>query len=160
MKNMLLLPAHRAIVSALRANVGPVTLEGIMKKSLMVAGALAAMALTGNALAINVGVQRTLRVPGLTALPGAPSVDSLGSMTLTALGQQGGYCTYLMDWQSPKNENDVLQCIIKERRTAVNPSCIANKGADITSTLEAGPAAPGGATFCAGFDNLGVSFPA
>ena len=80
-------------------------------------------------------------------------------MTLTALGQQGGYCVYLMDWQSPKNENDVLQCIVKERRTAVNPSCIANKAADITTSLEAGPAAPGGATFCAGFDNLGVGFP-
>src|SRR5262245_19051836 len=133
-----------------------------MKKSLLVAGALAAVAVSGNALAIDVAPARALRVPGLTALPGAPSQDSLGTMTLTALGIGGpnnGYCVYLMNWHSPFNPNDVASCIVRERRTPVNPSCIANKGLNITTTLEAGPGAPAGATFCAGFDNLGIGFP-
>jgi hypothetical protein len=122
-----------------------------MKKSLVIAAALAATAIAGNAMAINVNVVRTLRAQGLGA-----GNDSLGTVQLTALGATPTHCLYRMNWTSPFNPNDVNACIIREQRTAANPSCILNRNQDITSFVDAGPAA---GTPCGGFDNLGVSFP-
>lgn len=123
-----------------------------MKKSLIVAATLAALAVSGSASALDTNVVREIRSSGL------PAMNLLGEVTFTALGVQGQYCTYLMQWASPYNPNAVNLCILRERRTPVYSSCINNSVQDVTSFVSAGPGAQGGATFCAGFDTLGISY--
>lgn len=123
-----------------------------MKKTLLVAAALAAVSISGAASALDTNVVRDIRSAGL------PLASSLGSVTFTALGVSGQDCMYLAQWESPYNPNDVELCLLREHRSPVSPSCIANSQVDLTTHVSAGPGAGGGATYCAGFDNLGVSY--
>jgi hypothetical protein len=116
-----------------------------MKKFLSLAGALAALAISGNAMALNTNTVRAIQVDGLNA--------SLGVVNFVALGAAGGFCDYLMDWGSPFNPNDVSLCVIHEARTAFAPSCIVNENVDIISTVvDAGT--------CIGFNLKGEPAPA
>lgn len=128
-----------------------------MKKSLTVAFALAATAIAGSASALDVSVERVLSVPGLDDIPGVP-VDVVGIATFTGLGVSSNrYCQYLMEWENPFNPNDAELCVVREKRQPFGgQSCILNRLEDIASFLEAGPDAPNGSTYCAGFDNLGT----
>lgn len=123
-----------------------------MKKSLIAAATLAVLSFSGTASALDTNEVRQMRSSGL------PVQSLLGTLTFTALGAQGQYCTYLMTWESPFNPNDVELCILRERRTPVYPSCITNSLQDITTFVSAGPGAQGGSTYCAGFDTLGISY--
>jgi hypothetical protein len=116
-----------------------------MKKALSLLGAVAALAISGNAMALNADVVRVIQVDGLNA--------SLGVANFVALGAFGGFCDYLMDWGSPFNPNDVSVCVIHEARTAFAPSCIVNEHLDIiSSVIDAGA--------CVGFNLKGEPLPA
>lgn len=121
-----------------------------MKQSLFVVTALAALSVAGAASALDSTVTRQIRASGL------PVSSDLGSLQITALGAQGKSCVYLAAWESPYNPNDVALCVLRERRTPVNPSCIDNAFEDITTFVSAGPGAEGGDTVCDGFDTLGI----
>ena len=124
-----------------------------MKKSLIVAATLATLSLAGSATALDTRVIRDIRAAGLPIQP------YLGVVTFTALGSQGRYCTYLMEWMSPFNPNAVTLCALRELKTPVYPSCILNSVMDITSFVSGGPGAQLGSTYCDGFDNLGIAHP-
>jgi hypothetical protein len=113
-----------------------------MKKSLLAATALLAASVAGNANALATGFARVLQVDGIGA--------SLGVVSFTALGVNGGFCDYLMDWGSPFNPNDVALCVVHELRTPFAPSCIINERADIISTVTAGDVG-----VCTGFNLKG-----
>lgn len=115
-----------------------------MKKALMAAVAVGALAVSGNAMALDVGFARTLVVDG-TGL-------TLGNVAFTALGVNGPFCDYLMDWASPFNPNDVSICVLHELRTPFTPSCILNERVDIITAVTAGDV--GGAD-CFGFNLKG-----
>ena len=112
-----------------------------MKKSLLVATALAVSSIAGSASALDVSVARTAVVDGIGL--------SLGVLTFTPLGVDGPFCDYLADWYSPFNPNDVGICIVQELRTAFAPSCILNERLDITTVLTSRTAA------CVGFNLKG-----
>ena len=121
-----------------------------MKKSLVVAAAMAAMSITSGAMALDTISLNELRVQGFYG-----SFGSLGWATFTALGINGGFCDYLMNWSSPFNPNDVQLCIVRELRTAATPSCIVNERVNIPTTVLAGPS---GDSYCAGFNIKGEPF--
>lgn len=123
-----------------------------MKKSLFVAAALAAVSISGSASALNTQMVRQIRSSGLQI------ASSLGTVTFTALGASAESCVYLAEWESPFNPNDVALCVVRERRTPVQPSCINNAFQDITTFVSAGPGALGGDTSCSGFDTLGIGY--
>lgn len=117
-----------------------------MKKSLLVASAFVAATVAGNAMALDTNVARVLQVDGIGA--------SLGVVSFTALGVNGRFCDYLMDWGSPFNPNDVALCVAHELRTPFAPSCIINERTDIVSAVTAGDIG-----VCAGFNLKGEPVP-
>jgi len=121
-----------------------------MRKAVFLTLALAAISL--DAAALDTGVVRRLVVDSpIGAL-------SLGTMVVTALGVDGDSCGYLADIASPANPNDVALCVLRERRTAFAPSCIANESRDVATIIEAGSGASGGATQCGGFNLKGERY--
>jgi len=122
----------------------------IMKKSLMLAAAMAALSASSAATALDVNSIRILEIPGFYG-----SNNVLGVVSFTALGRVGRSCEYLMDWASPFNPNAVSLCVVRELITPWTPSCILNEWADIPTTVLAGPA---GDTYCAGFNLKGEVF--
>lgn len=125
-----------------------------MKKSLIVAAALAATSLAGSASALDTRFVREIRAVGLPIQP------FLGFVEFTALGSMARDCTYLMNWYSPFNPNAATLCVLRELKTPVTPSCIVNSRMDITTAVSAGPGGSLGPTYCDGFDNLGIAHPA
>ena len=123
-----------------------------MKKSLFVAAALATISISGAASALDTQVVRQIRSAGLQA------ASSLGSVTFTALGASAESCVYLANWESPFNPNEVALCVVRERRTPVNPSCSFNAFQDFATFVSAGPGALGVDTTCGGFDTLGIAY--
>jgi hypothetical protein len=115
-----------------------------MKKSLMVAVALTALAASSSANALDVRQARRLVVDGLS--------QNIGTLNLIALGTTGGAwpgsCQYLAAWVSPFNPNDVVMCTLNEQKTNFYPSCQFNETHDVISSLSA-------AKDCTGFDLLG-----
>lgn len=83
---------------------------------------------------------------------------SLGTMEVTALGANGDHCDYLAAITHPTNPNDVVLCVLQERRTAFAPSCIHNETEDVATIIEAGTSTSGGGSQCAGFNIKGESF--
>lgn len=121
-----------------------------MKKALIFAAAATALSLDGPAPALDTFVgPYSMQIAGLGA--------SMGSAMFMALGQSGDDCRYLMTWRSPFNPNAAELCDVRERWTAVYPSCLVNRAQDFTTIVQAGPASMVG-TVCSGFDNLGESF--
>jgi hypothetical protein len=121
-----------------------------MGKTLVAAIAAAVLGISGTAAAIDtLAGPRTIWVVGLGKL-------TLGSAELLALGRVGDDCRYLMTWESPYNPNEVLLCDLRERRTVLFPSCVANRSMDVPSIVRAGPDS-GVRTRCSGFDPLGVA---
>src|SRR5262245_8893340 len=102
-------------------------MEGVMKKSLFIATALAISSIATNAMALDATRARILQVGG-TGL-------SLGVLTFLPLGADGPFCDYLANWASPFNPNDVGLCVVQELRTNFAPSCIVNERLDITSIV-------------------------
>jgi hypothetical protein len=132
--------------------------EGTMKKALILAAAVAALSASSNAMAWGPG-------RGLLDLRGRViTADGLGPIgvvdMVTPIGREGPYCTYLLNWGSPFNPNDVTTCVLAEVRTAVDASCIMNAydGFNASTAVLAGTFAGYGAGFCQGFDLLGVPF--
>jgi hypothetical protein len=123
-----------------------------MKKSLVLAAALAAISFSSAASALNTNVIRAIRSSNL------PLQNLLGVVSFTALGSQGRFCDYLMDWQSPFNPNAATLCVLRELKSPVYPACVVNSLVDITSFVSAGPGAPQGPTYCDGFDTLGIAY--
>ena len=121
-----------------------------MKKTLVVAAALATMALSTTASALDVGFERVLAVEAF----GGQAFATLGSLSFIPLGANGQYCDYLADWASPFNPNDVGLCVVHELRTAFAPSCILNETVDITTAVTAGAGVAGGG-LCQGFNLKG-----
>lgn len=124
-----------------------------MKKfSIGAAAVLAAVTLSSSASALDTTCIRAIRSSNF------PLQSLLGVVSFTAMGIDGGFCLYLMDWMSPYNPNDVTVCVLAEARAPVFPSCVINAFVDITSFVSAGPGSvcP---TFCAGFDTLGIAYP-
>jgi len=127
-----------------------------MKKALMLIASVAALSASSNAMAWGVGSR------GLVDLTGRIiTADGLGPLgvvdMVTPVGRNGAYCTYLMNWASPYNPNNVTACVLHEARTALNPSCIGNAyiGTGTSTVVLAGD----GYGFCEGFDLLGVPLP-
>jgi hypothetical protein len=129
-----------------------------MKKSVLVAAALATLAVSGNAMALTTGVERDILVDAFIGggCGGCGAFLTLGKITFTALGVAGHNCDYLGDWESPWNPNDVGLCLVHELRTAFSPSCIVNERQDITTVVSAGPGTD--ACFCQGFNLKGEGF--
>lgn len=123
-----------------------------MNQFSILAATVATCAASASAFALDTREVRSIRSSNL------PTQSVLGTALFTALGSQGVDCAYLLDWISPFNPNDVVLCVLRERKTPVYASCIANSLQDITTVVTAGPAAKGGATSCSGFDNLGISY--
>jgi hypothetical protein len=117
-----------------------------MKKSLLVATALAVSSIAGSASALDVSLVRSLQVDGIGL--------SLGVITFLPLGIDGPFCDYLANWYSPFNPNDVGLCVVQELRTNFAPSCIINERVDITTVLTSSPVA------CTGFTLKGEPLPA
>src|SRR5262245_14646102 len=117
-----------------------------MKKSLLVATALAVSSIAGSASALDVSLARSLQVDGIGL--------NLGVITFLPLGIDGPFCDYLANWYSPFNPNDVGICVVQELRTNFAPSCIVNERMDITTVVTSNPAA------CAGFTLKGELLPA
>ena len=117
-----------------------------MKKSMLLAAAMTALSISGAASALDTTRIWILDVPGFFG-------RTLGAATMTPWGRSGPYCDYLMNWQSPWNPNDVTRCILREFRTAVNPSCIENELWNIVTSVWAGVDAP-----CSGFNIKGEVF--
>src|SRR5262245_22698880 len=111
-----------------------------MKKSLLIATALAVSSIASNAMALNVSRARILQVDG-TGI-------SLGVLTFLPLGVDGPFCDYLGNWASPFNPNDVGICVLQELRTPFAPSCIVNELVDVTTILTS-------TVDCVGFDIKG-----
>lgn len=122
-----------------------------MKKFVFAAAALAAFSVSTTTFALDTRFVRQIRAAGL------PGQSFLGAASFTALGVDGRHCMYLMQWMSPFNPNDVVHCVLAERRTPVHSSCIVNSIADITSYVSSGPGAEC-STWCNGFDNLGIAW--
>ena len=117
-----------------------------MKKSLLVATALAVSSIAGSASALDVSLARSLQVDGIGL--------SLGVITFLPLGVDGPFCDYLANWYSPFNPNDVGICIVQELRTNFAPSCIVNERVDVTTVVTSN------AAVCAGFTLKGELLPA
>lgn len=103
-----------------------------MNTSLLAATVFVTACAASSASALMVGMERTLRVDGLDA--------TLGTVSFFALGVNGGFCEYLMNWSGPYNPNGVNMCFAHELRTAFDPSCILNERADILTTITVGVA--------------------
>jgi hypothetical protein len=103
-------------------------MEVNMKKSLLIATALAVSSVAGSATALDIGRSRDLKVEGISA--------SLGVLAFTPLGVNGQFCDYLADWASPFNPNEVGVCVLQELRTPVTPSCISNERLDIVTVVQ------------------------
>lgn len=114
-----------------------------MKKSLLIATALAVSSISSSAMALDVARARVLQVDG-TGL-------SLGALTFLPLGADGPFCDYLANWYSPFNPNDVGLCVVQELRTNFAPSCIVNELVDITTVLTS-------RVDCVGFNLKGEAF--
>ncbi|MFO0589380.1 MAG: hypothetical protein U0441_17715 [Polyangiaceae bacterium] len=102
-----------------------------------VLGAALAVAVTGNAAALDVGASRDLVIDGPSGL------ITLAQMEFLALGADGPFCDYLVVMGDPTNPNNPTVCVIQERRTAFAPSCILNEQVDIVTSVIAGPLAGG-----------------
>lgn len=122
-----------------------------MKKTAIIAAALATLSLAGSASALDTRVIRQIRSSGLPLQP------VLGVVAFTAIGVEGRHCMYLMEWMSPFNPNAVQLCVLAERRTPIYPSCIINSVVDIVSFVSSGPGAEC-STYCDGFDTLGIAY--
>lgn len=131
-----------------------------MKKSLLAAAALATLAVSGNAMALDTSYVRILAVDafgvGVDGC-GCGVALTLGALNFVPLGVNGAFCDYLADWSNPFNPNDVALCLVHELRTAFAPSCIINEHVDVTTTLTAGGAVSGGG-LCTGFNLKGEAF--
>ena len=132
-----------------------------MKKSVLVAAALATLAISGSAMALDTSFERVLAVDafgggglggGLGG--GGGSYLTLGSLTFVPLGVNGQFCDYLANWSNPFNPNDVGLCIVHELRTNFAPSCIVNETMDVTTAVTAGAGVAGGGP-CIGFSLKG-----
>ncbi len=130
-----------------------------MKKTVLVAAALATLAVSSSASALDVGFVRVLQVDAFCGV-GVASCGiglSLGALAFTPLGSDGLFCDYLGNWISPFNPNDVGICVLHELRTAFAPSCIVNEAVDVVTTLTAGGGIAG-ADICQGFNLKGEGF--
>jgi hypothetical protein len=139
-----------------------------MKKSMMLAAAaLATLSFAGDALADGAVVLRTGSLLDLTGrIIDSPGLSPLGFVDgVTALGRTldpfSRTCSYLMEWGSFYNPNDVNLCVLEEVRTPLNPSCIGNAiiGSPVPTAVFAGNYCHGAYALsmgCAGFDLLGI----
>ena len=128
-----------------------------MKKSLMVGAAVAAMAITSSASALNAAGYSNAH-PSIVS-------DGLGSLgvvrTIMALGVSGpNACHYRMIWQDPFNPNNTRVCELYEGIGVVNSDCNVNKTTGFQTGVLAGSVAgsllPSGSTACDGFDLTGT----
>ena len=120
-----------------------------MKNALLFAAAVSAVAVAGEASALDVSMARRLEVDVGNSGIGVSS--ALAELRFTALGQDGEFCDYLVDVANAFNPNDVVLCTFRELRTPFAPSCIVNETQDFVTIVEAGGSAPSGATACAGY---------
>ena len=135
-----------------------------MKKSMVLAVSVAAMLISGGAMALNATAYST-------AAAGAPIATPIGLIgrvsSITALGAAAlpaQACRYAVVIDSPFNPNESQVCVFAEARVLpLNTSCVVNRSSSFITSLQAGPNVPGalgGPTFCAGFDQLGQDYPA
>jgi hypothetical protein len=135
-----------------------------MKKTMMLAAAaaLATLSVTDDASAG--GALGPIGGRGLLNLVGAtiesPGLGCLGYIeSVVPLGRRAAFdltCTYLFEWVSPWNPNDVGLCYLSEVRNIQNTSCIVNAydGLGLPRAVASGDFA--GGLDCIGFDFLGV----
>jgi len=124
-----------------------------MKKSVLVAAALATLAVSGSASALDTSFERVLSVDAF----GGGGYLTLGSLTFVPLGVNGQFCDYLANWSNPFNPNDVALCLVHELRTNFAPSCIVNETVDVTTAVTAGSGVSGGGQ-CTGFNLKGEAY--
>jgi hypothetical protein len=139
-----------------------------MKKSLFAAAALATLAVSSNAMALDTSCAlRTIFVDafvgvGVSSCGGcAASFLTLGTISFLPLGVSSSAlaCDYLGTWYSAWNPNDAAVCVVHELRTAFAPSCIVNELVDVTTTVTTDlGCADGCAASCVGFNLKGEPF--
>ena len=135
--------------------------------TMLAAAALATLSISIDAVADPGVIVRTGSLLDLTGrFIESPGLGALGFVDgVTALGRTpdpfSRTCSYLMEWASPFNPNDVNLCVLEEVRTPLNTSCIGNAivGSPVPTAVFAGNYCHGSyglSMGCAGFDLLGV----
>lgn len=112
-------------------------------KKIMILASLAALAISGNAMALTEGVPRAVIVAG------EPAGVFTAFFTANVNGPSGS-CLYDVDWLSPFAPAGSVMCQISEQKSLGHTSCLANRLSDFPSVVNSIPAA------CSGFDQFAL----
>jgi hypothetical protein len=123
-----------------------------MKKTWLIAAALAAISIPGAAWALPVNLAtglRAIEVDGTPLTLGTLSINlALGARLNLATG--ANLCRYLATWRSPLNPSNAQTCFLDEIAQPFSPSCVANSVQFVDSVVNDAPTIG-----CRGFDAMG-----
>jgi hypothetical protein len=105
-------------------------MEGIMKKSFVLAAVAAALCLSSSASALNFNNNlRAIRVPSLNI-----RLSSDGGQIVPLFVGANNTCEYIVEIRSPRNDDDVATCRLSEVRTFGN-SCLRAAERDLDTSI-------------------------